>query len=175
VPVVANIDARVHTDAEEWRRLLSAQLSSPVRWRQSVRKLLDEGATTLVELGPGGVLTGMAKRIDRTAQAVSVATPEDLDHLLEVLQGEPPVPPGHDGEHLYVFERMVVSPAVGIFQTADRWKTMPDNSIVEVGELLGTIGDVEVRSLFAGELQGMLAMDGERVVCSQPIAWLRTA
>jgi [acyl-carrier-protein] S-malonyltransferase len=175
VPVVANIDARVHTEAEEWRRLLSAQLSSPVRWRQSVRRLLDDGATTLVELGPGGVLTGMAKRIDRTARAVSVATPADLDHLLEVLAGEPAVPPGHDGEHLYVFERMVVSPAVGIFTTADRWKTMPENAHVEVGELLGTIGDVDVRSLFAGEIMGMLAMDGERVVSSQPIAWLRTA
>jgi [acyl-carrier-protein] S-malonyltransferase len=108
-------------------------------------------------------------------RAVSVATPEDLDHLLEVLAGEPPVPPGHDGEHLYVHERMVVSPAVGIFTPSERWRTMPDDARIEVGELLGTIGEVEVRSAFAGEIQGMLAMDGERVVSSQPIAWLRTA
>ena len=177
VPVVANIDARVHTDAEEWRRLLSAQLSSPVRWRHSVRRLLDDGVTTLVEVGPGGVLTGMAKRIDKSARAVSVATPEDLDHLLEVLAGETAAspPPGHDGEHLFVSERMVVSPAVGIFKPAERWRTMPENSVIEVGELLGTIGDVEVRSAFAGQVMGMLAMDGERVTCSQPIAWLRTA
>jgi hypothetical protein len=58
---------------------------------------------------------------------------------------------------------------------SDRWKSMPSDARIEVGELLGTIGDVEVRSAFAGELQGMLAMDGERVVSSQPIAWLRTA
>ena len=56
VPVVANVDARVHTEPDEWPGLLSAQLCSPVRWRQTVETLAGLGATTLVELGPGGVL-----------------------------------------------------------------------------------------------------------------------
>ena len=49
-----------------------------------------------------------------------------------------------------------------------------DGSIIEVGQLLGTVGSAEVRSSFAGEIKGVLAYDGERVTSRQPIAWLRT-
>jgi len=60
VPVVANVDARVHNDPGEWPGLLSAQLCSPVRWRQTLETLDGLGATVLVEVGPGGVLSGLA-------------------------------------------------------------------------------------------------------------------
>ena len=53
VPVIANVDARVHTDPAEWPGLLSAQLCSPVRWRQSLEALGGRGATVIAELGPG--------------------------------------------------------------------------------------------------------------------------
>jgi [acyl-carrier-protein] S-malonyltransferase len=175
VPVVANIDARPHLDAEEWSKLLSGQLVSPVRWRHSVARMFDDGVRTFVELGPGNVLTGTVKRIAPDARARTVSTPGDLDSLLEALAGEPAVQ--HDvpeGEHLYLVERMVVSPAAGIFVPAEPWRTNP-HGIAEVGDLLGTIGDVEVRSLFAGQVMGFIAVDGERVTASQPIAWLRTA
>ena len=49
-----------------------------------------------------------------------------------------------------------------------------DGSVIEVGQLLGTVGSAEVRSSFAGEIKGVLAYDGERVTSRQPIAWLRT-
>ena len=51
---------------------------------------------------------------------------------------------------------------------------LADGASIHVGTLLGTIGDVEVRSPFAGELQSYIAVDGERVTLRQPIAWLRT-
>jgi [acyl-carrier-protein] S-malonyltransferase len=91
VPVVANVDARDHRDGAEWASLLSAQLVSPVRWRAGVEQLVADGATTLVELGPGGVLTGMAKRIATGdgVKGVAVATPDDLDNLLERLAVAP--------------------------------------------------------------------------------------
>jgi len=173
VPVVANIDARAHTDPEEWASLLSAQLTSPVRWRQTVQRIVDDGADTFAELGPGGVLTGMVKRIAPGVRTLSVATPGDLDHLLEVLSGGPPVaiPPG---EHLHMYERIVVSPAAGVFDLAEAWKSNPDGAQVEVGQLLGRVGDHEVRSLFAGELMSFCAVDGERLTPGQPVAWLRT-
>jgi [acyl-carrier-protein] S-malonyltransferase len=175
VPVVANIDARVHHDPQEWANLLSAQLVSPVRWRQSVRRLADDGVTTFVELGPGSVLTGTVKRIAPEARAFSVSTPDDLDALLELLAGEQPLPVNVPaGEHLFSIERMVVSPAAGIFTPSDEWRDTHEGPI-EVGGLLGHIGDVEVRSLFAGHVMGLIAVDGERVTTSQPIAWLRTA
>jgi [acyl-carrier-protein] S-malonyltransferase len=175
VPVVANIDARPHTDPEEWARLLSAQLLSPVRWRQSVQRLADDGVSMLVELGPGGVLTGMAKRIAPAARRLSVSSPADLDQLLEVLAGEPPAPASTtgEGEHLYIHERLVVSPTAGLFRRAGRWQELPDDAAIEVGELIGTVGGVEVRSAFAGTVMGILALEGERVTPSQPVVWLR--
>jgi [acyl-carrier-protein] S-malonyltransferase len=174
VPVVANIDARPHDDPHEWTKLLSAQLVSPVRWRQSVQRLADDGVTRFIELGPGNVLTGTVKRIAPSAKGISVSTPDDLDALLEALAGEQPHPVNvPDGEHLFMSERMVVSPAAGVFAPAEPWRTTPEGTI-EVGDLLGTIGAIEVRSLFAGHVMGLIAKDGERVTTSQPIAWLRT-
>jgi [acyl-carrier-protein] S-malonyltransferase len=175
VPVVANIDARPHDDPAEWQRLLSAQLVSPVRWRQSVARLAEDGIVTFVEIGPGNVLTGTIKRIVPGARGKSVSTPDDLDALLELLNGEAPTPLNVPaGEHLFSVERMVVSPAAGIFTPTDEWRGRTEGAI-DVGGLLGHIGDVEVRSLFAGQVMGLIAVDGERVTTSQPIAWLRTA
>ena len=175
VPVVCNIDARPHDDPDDLASLLSAQLVSPVRWRQSVQRLVDDGVTKFVELGPGGVLTGTIKRIAPDAKALAVNTPDDLDALLSLLAGEQPhpanVPPG---EHLFMSERMIVSPAAGIFTPAEEWATRGEGPI-EVGGLIGHIGNVEVRSLFDGHVMALIAVDGERVTASQPIAWLRTA
>ncbi len=170
VPVVANIDARPHDNPADWASLLGAQLVSPVRWRQSVVQMAGSGITTFVELGPGGVLTGMAKRTVPDALAISVAIPEDLDRLLETINGRAAVPRRVvEGEHLSMTVRMVVSPAAGIYQPTD---PATNGASVNVGGLMGHIGDVEVRSPFAGTISGMLAVSGERVMAGQPIAWL---
>jgi [acyl-carrier-protein] S-malonyltransferase len=176
LPVYANVDARPHSDGEEWTGLLAAQLCSPVRWRQTLERLGAGGATYLVELGPGNVLTGMAKRTVKGATTLSVATPDDLDKLLTALAtpevAEVAEVVVHEGEHLFATERMVVSPAAGVFVPGDG----VDAGLQLVpGTVLGRVGDQEVRSPFAGVLVGMLAVDGERVTTSQPIAWLRTA
>jgi [acyl-carrier-protein] S-malonyltransferase len=67
-PVVSNVTATPVTDADEARRLLVEQLTSPVRWTESVRTMLQMGAERFLEIGPGKVLTGMLKRIDRAAE-----------------------------------------------------------------------------------------------------------
>ena len=171
IPVFANIDARPHQAAIDWSSLLSAQLVSPVRWRQTIQNMADAGVNTLIELGPGSVLTGLAKRIVPEMRAISVATPDDVDKLLELLNGGPvkPMSRHHEGEHLSMSVRMVVSPAAGIFQP------QPDSvsaSSIKVGGLIGQVGDADVRSSFAGRIRGMLAVAGERVTIGQPIAWL---
>lgn len=81
VPVVANVDAQPHTDGGVWPELLASQLVQPVRWRHTVRRLADDGVTTFLELGPGGVLTGMAKRIVPDFHFTSIATPDDVGRL----------------------------------------------------------------------------------------------
>jgi [acyl-carrier-protein] S-malonyltransferase len=171
VPVVSNVDALAHDQGTEWGSLLSAQLNSPVRWRQSLVTLGELGVTELVELGPGGVLTGMAKRT-LEARTISVATPDDLDHLLEWMRaGAASASAARiEGEHLFAVERLVVSPAPGVFAPIG----LADGAAITVGMLLGHIGDVEVRSPFAGTLQNYIAVAGERVTLRQPIAWLKT-
>ena len=83
VPVVANVDAAVHTAAADWPGLLERQLTSPVRWAASVTTLVGEGATTFVEVGPGAVLTGTVKRIERSADRHSAMTPEQVDAVVD--------------------------------------------------------------------------------------------
>ena len=104
-----------------------------------------------------------------------MSTPADVDGLLETLQGSKTSDAATatvlEGEHLFATERMVVSPGAGIFTPNE---SCVDGSIIEVGQLLGTVGPAEVRSSFAGEIKGVLAYDGERVTSRQPIAWLRT-
>lgn len=69
-PVYQNVDAKPHTNPEEIKANLIAQLTSPVRWTQSVKNMIADGATEFVELGPGKVLQGLVKKID-SAMVVS--------------------------------------------------------------------------------------------------------
>ncbi|MGA1031644.1 MAG: ACP S-malonyltransferase [Ilumatobacteraceae bacterium] len=172
VPIVSNVDALLHQSGDDWASLLSAQLCSPVRWKHVLLELQKQSVAGYVELGPGGVLSGMVKRTLDGARVISVATPDELDNLLEwVSQVTPPKSTDHDGEHLFVVERLVVSPAAGVFA---RRPDIADGARIDVGTLLGHVGDVEVRSAFAGILQNFIAHEGERLTMREPVAWLRT-
>jgi [acyl-carrier-protein] S-malonyltransferase len=196
IPVVANVDARVHTDPSEWPGLLSAQLCSPVRWRHTLETLAGRGATVVVELGPGGVLTGLVRRTTPDVQAVTVAVPDDLDKLMDVVAGHAvhTSSPAHQGEHLYTSERVIVSPSAGVFEPNVELAALESSalavahaapgssvgvepgSLVAVGDRVGTVGGAtDVRTPFAGILVRWLAVRGERVVEGQPVAWVRTA
>jgi [acyl-carrier-protein] S-malonyltransferase len=190
VRVVANVDARVHDDPADWPGLLSAQLCSPVRWRQTLETFAGLGLTSLVELGPGAVLSGLAKRSLPEIQSLSVTKPADLDTLMDTIgtagtwRAEPAL---HQGEHLYMSERVVVSPGSGIFApevslSAPGTGLLPGTesgpadgplSEVEVGDLVGRVGITEVRTPFAGQVIRWLAVAGERVQDGQPLVWLR--
>jgi [acyl-carrier-protein] S-malonyltransferase len=172
VPVVSNVDALLHATGDEWSSLLSAQLSNPVRWKHCLLTLAAEGVTGFVELGPGGVLTGMAKRTVENSRTISVATPDELDKLIEWVDASAPITAGQiEGEHLFAIERLVVSPAAGVFTPIG---DVTNGMLIDVGRVLGHVGDHEVRSPFAGVVQSYIAVEGERVTSRQPIAWLRT-
>jgi [acyl-carrier-protein] S-malonyltransferase len=173
------VDAMAHDRGDDWSSLLSAQLSSPVRWKHCLLTLEDAGVTDFAELGPGAVLTGMAKRTVTNARTISVATPEDLDKLLEWVnvstssagQLTTQLAGQLEGEHLFAVERLVVSPGAGIFTPIG---TLHDGEQIAVGTVVGHVGELEVRSPFAGILQSYIALDTERVTARQPIAWLRS-
>ena len=172
IPVVANVDALPHEAAGDWTALLAAQLCSPVRWRQTLYRLAEDGVDTFVELGPGSVLTGMAKRTVKGSRAIAVGSPADVDALLAALAGEAHVGAlTSDGESLHVTERLVVSPAAGVFQLAEG---LSAGAGVSVGQIIGSVAGEDVVSPFDGALMGIMAHQGERVMPRQPIAWLRT-
>lgn len=84
-PVVHNVDAAVNSDPGVVADRLKRQVSSPVRWLQSVEELDRNGITTFVEIGPGKVLTGLTRQIDREAKSLNVENVESLRNTLESL------------------------------------------------------------------------------------------
>jgi [acyl-carrier-protein] S-malonyltransferase len=78
VPVVANVDAAPKRTAAEAIEALVAQIASPVRWEDVIGRLASEGVTTYVEVGPGTVLSGLVRKIQRGASVASFGAPDDL-------------------------------------------------------------------------------------------------
>ena len=79
IPVVQNAEARAYITLEDIRGALQRQLYLPVRWTECVQTLIAGGATRLAECGPGKVLTGLIKRIDKSVEARAIGTPAELD------------------------------------------------------------------------------------------------
>lgn len=82
IPVIANVTARPVQAADDIRKLLVEQVVAPVQWEDTVRYLLEDGVDTFVEIGPGAVLAGLIKKIDRTAAVHSVNSIESARAFL---------------------------------------------------------------------------------------------
>jgi [acyl-carrier-protein] S-malonyltransferase len=82
VPVVANVDATPKRDAAAAIDALVRQVSSPVLWDDIMHRLASEGVTTYVEVGPGRVLSGLARRLHKDAEVLAFGAPDDLDAIL---------------------------------------------------------------------------------------------
>ena len=83
-PFMSTVTARIES-AKRMGPLLVEQLTAPVRFTQAAQALIKDGAHTFVEVGPGNVLAGLVKRIDRSVKTISVSTPEEIDELEETL------------------------------------------------------------------------------------------
>jgi [acyl-carrier-protein] S-malonyltransferase len=81
VPIIGNVNAIPLLSVEDIQSDLQAQLNSRVRWTESVQYLISSGKTTFIEIGSNTVLTGLLKRIDRSAQGLSIAEPQDLEKI----------------------------------------------------------------------------------------------
>ena len=86
LPVVANVTASPITDAESIRRLLVEQVYSPVLWEDSVKRMVEEGVDTFVEIGSGTVLAGLIKKIDREVKCFSLNSVEAIESFLKEVQ-----------------------------------------------------------------------------------------
>lgn len=87
IPIVANVNAKIVSDQEKLKAQLVEQLYSPVLWEDSVRTMLANGVTHFIECGPGKVLSGLIKKIDRTATVLSAYDEESLKEVIEASKG----------------------------------------------------------------------------------------
>jgi [acyl-carrier-protein] S-malonyltransferase len=81
------VDADTETTGNEAKDALVRQVSMPVRWEESVRLLIDEGVNTFVEVGPGRVLTGLLRQIERSVAALNIEDEKSLATTLEKIAG----------------------------------------------------------------------------------------
>ena len=82
-PVIHNVDLSVSKDADSVRRRLVEQLASPVRWTETIQRMAGDGAQTVAECGPGKVLTGLTRRIERSLNGVALGEPERLAETIQ--------------------------------------------------------------------------------------------
>ena len=82
IPVINNVDATAYKDADDIRNGLARQLYNPVRWVDSVKQMIAGGASLQIECGPGKVLTGLAKRIDRSLPAICIDSRESIEKAM---------------------------------------------------------------------------------------------
>jgi len=88
VPVISNVRAAPVSDPEEIAGLLVEQVTGQVRWRETVEWFAANGVDTLAEIGAGKVLSGLARRIDRSITSLNVAGPADIDPFLAAIDGQ---------------------------------------------------------------------------------------
>ena len=86
IPYISNTLAEPVKDKTKIKELLARQISSPVRWRESMEELIREGVDTFIEIGPGKTIRGFLKKIDRNAVVYSIQTVEDLEKTVELLK-----------------------------------------------------------------------------------------
>lgn len=85
IPIIGNVQALPLLDADNIRIDLQAQLNSRVRWTESIEYMVSQGVSIFLEIGNNSVLTGLLKRIDRSAKGYAIGNPADIDNLFEIL------------------------------------------------------------------------------------------
>ncbi len=86
IPIIHNVDVQIQNDVDSIKKVLTQQLYSPVRWVDTVKKFATEGVTHIAECGPGNVLIGLNKRIDRNLQHLSFPSGDTIKQALETLK-----------------------------------------------------------------------------------------
>src|SRR6266568_5085279 len=180
IPVISNATAEPVTTAEDLRELLARQLTGPVRWTESVRRLADLGVDTFIEVGPGTVLSGLIKRTVQGVRVLSVGDAKGVAEVVEALRerGDGTSGDGGDqGEVVVLPERFAVSPSHGRFYPAALSRFTDEGPYVERGDLLGEVrngaASIPVLSAFRGQVMAHLAWEGELVTPGQILLSLR--
>jgi [acyl-carrier-protein] S-malonyltransferase len=167
--LLSNADGAAVVTGADLRERLVRQVTLPVRWDLCLRSCVDLGVTAAVELAPGGVLTGIAKRELPGVELVAIKTPDDIAKARELLASRPQ---HGQGEHVLEF-RVVVTPAKGVFTRAE---SLAEGQPVARGARIGTVRtNREEHAIVANEagvLTEWLRHDGDIVAAGLPVARL---
>jgi [acyl-carrier-protein] S-malonyltransferase len=180
IPIVANASADRHTTADDLRKMLGQQLTGPVRWVESVRKLVELGVDTFVEVGPGTVLSGLVKRSAEGIRILNAADLAGVAAIAEALADDGEFDQHlneEQGEVVILEERFAVSPSHGRFYPTASLRRNDKGSYVEPGDVIGEVrnggSSTPVRSAFRGWVTTRLAFEGELVTPGQILVGLR--
>ncbi len=86
IPVLHNVDVQQHSEVTSIRQILAQQLYCPVRWTETIRTMVSHGVTHIVECGPGKVLSGLNRRIDKNVESIALANSNILQQSIEILK-----------------------------------------------------------------------------------------
>jgi len=88
VPIVSNVTAQAETSSDDIKNLLIQQLYLPVRWQECIEQMIEKGVDTFIEIGPGNVLAGLIRKINRNVRVFSVSTEDDVQEVVRFLKEE---------------------------------------------------------------------------------------
>jgi len=174
--LLSNRDGAVVKSGPDWLDRIINQVSAPVRWDRCMQTMESLGVTALIELPPGGTLTGLAKRTLRGIQLVALKTPDDLDAARALLAEHDD---SHDDHHAPEW-RLVVSPAGGTYRAADGHPQAAEpGTLIGLDSDLGYIevrgGNRQVAATFPATVIEWLVEDGDPVSPGQPLVRLLPA
>jgi [acyl-carrier-protein] S-malonyltransferase len=165
--VVSNADGAVVSHGDDLRRRLVDQVAAPVRWDRCMETLAALGVTGVVELAPGGTLTGLVKRALPGVETVAIRTPDDLPAARALLEQHLETSSEHSPSW-----RVAVSPAAGTFRAAEVEPGSPVEQGASIGLVASNRAEWTISAAHGGVLVEWLAHDGDPVAPGQPVALL---
>lgn len=175
IVLLSNRDGEPASSGADWLERIINQVSAPVRWDECMRSMTALGASALVELLPGGALTGLARRAIKGIETAALKTPDDLGAARSLLAQHGGPEPSHEGQ---VPEwRLIVSPMAGTFRAGNGSDQITPGAGVAAGTQLGHVevrsGQYPVSPSCAGTVLEWLVEDGDPVDAGQPLVRLQ--
>jgi [acyl-carrier-protein] S-malonyltransferase len=175
IVLLSNADGAAVTSGADWLERIVTQVSAPVRWDECMRTMSALGASALIELPPGGTLTGLARRALPGLAMAALKTPDHLD-TARTLLAEHGTPEPPQASHVPEW-RLIVAPLAGTFRASTDDADAAAGAHVRPG---ATLGHVEVRSgqhavtpPFSATILEWLVEDGDPVAAGQPLVRLQ--
>jgi len=175
IVLLSNADGAVVATGRDWLERIVTQVSAPVRWDECMHTMSGLGATALIELPPGGTLTGMARRALPDLARLALKTPGDLAAARGLL-AEHGTPEHHYAGHTPEW-RLLVAPVAGTFRAEADGQDVTPGTHVHPGTTLGHVaarsGQEPVTPAFACVVLEWLVEDGDPVAAGQPLVRLQ--